>query len=609
MGRKIAVIALLSVLILSLFAGVVAGADGEESVENTLVEKMEEHDPDKYVDEEGNRLSYFERNLARVMWKFMLAVVKLFRLDAIETLIFSSSVKTETGVFQSHDAPEVGGIFYAEEWEKIIKPGYILFRNIALALLGISVVWGGMKIATKSSSPVGRAEIKEMFIDWIVTAVGIGIMLTLVIFVMDINSALVAGIGKLIDPGLISSFGEGDSTLVTMRLTESFETGSWFFTFFAYLYMTILIVYFNFLYLLRKFLIMVLIIVGPLVLWSWSKGHQTSLWVWASEVVSNILMQSAHALVFVVYFNIAAHATRGFMGSPIGKTLLLLMLVPAATLLRSLITGWFGIIGLNEEKTAGGVFGGVTGGVAALAGSGGGIIGAFTSRGGGGSGGARGQGSWDRGEESGKYGKAGSIASKTLGVTGAVAGGVLGAAAAPVFSSFGAGSAGEKLASAGRDFGKAAGAPFEALGSYIDEKVSGAVSDSGGSDVDDGVGSGGSGGSGSRPSGSGGRGRSGGFTAAGGSPPPASAGALPAFDAGATDFPVEDFPVEPSGEAFDDASGETSGESPSTGGRNVPPPGGDSSPRGRPGRGSSSGPGNNPDIFGGMENRMENRGE
>ena len=43
----------------------------------------------------------------------------------------------------------------------------------------------------------------------------------------------------------------------------------------------------------------------------------------------------------------------GFISSPFAKLLMLLMLVPVGSLLRQLITGWFGLLGLEEERTAG----------------------------------------------------------------------------------------------------------------------------------------------------------------------------------------------------------------------------------------------------------------
>ncbi len=56
----------------------------------------------------------------------------------------------------------------------------------------------------------------------------------------------------------------------------------------------------------------------------------------------------------------------GFISSPFAKLLMLLMLVPVGSLLRQLITGWFGLLGLEEERTAGRMLGSVIGGFASI---------------------------------------------------------------------------------------------------------------------------------------------------------------------------------------------------------------------------------------------------
>jgi len=436
-------------------------------------------DPDKYVNEDGKRMNAFERAIATPLWQLMRAVVQMFRLEPIESLIFNRpmqlfsmfsswsdqvSGKGEPKFFQGHNAPEIGGLFYEGEWNNIVKPPFEVFRNIALTLLGITVVTLGIKVAMNSGNPIGRAESKEAILNLLITAILIGMMLIIVMFIMDLNIGLVATVEDGIDESLLTKFGEGDSAFVTLRLTETLSTGSWFFTFFAYGYLIFLTIYFNVLYLLRKFVVMVLIIVGPVVVWAWGRGHQMSLYLWLSELISNIFMQSAHAIVFMLYFNIAANAQYGVMGSPVGKLLLLLMLVPVGLLLRKLITTWFNIIGLDEEATAGGILGGVMGGFAGFAGIGGGVTqslmptsraaaggipkGAAAGAAGGGAaagaakgGAAVGATAATKGAALGSFlGPPGALIGGTVGAIGSIAGGLIKATAAPVGAAVGAGS-------------------------------------------------------------------------------------------------------------------------------------------------------------------------
>lgn len=500
MIRKIAIV-LLVLVMFSFVSPVIVNVVYAADVGGWFNESFKGFDPNEYEDEDGKKLGWFESQIANTMYKVLCSVMEHLRLEPLETLIFRRPMKASSGVededykpsfFLAYgSSPEIGGIFYKNEWDNIIKPSHDFFKTAAFILLTISVIIGGLNMALKSGNPTERAQTKDMFMNWVITAFILTAMLMLVLFVFDLNSAVVVGVedlvserygemglpgtelvrdddgkdfpefrphedkkyviknetfnvvenleyhwtvkivesgggeietfkghvegknkikfewdgklnGKKAKPGLYkyqlsatywySAGGgtsisrtekdpegyvyvvdkkgnRGDPVVITptTKIANSLITGgSWFFTFLVYSGFIVLTIYFNILYLLRKFIIMALLIIGPLIVLAWGKGKQMSFYLWLSEMISNIFMQSAHALVFALYLMVTAIVKEGFMGSPFGKLLMLIMLVPVGMLLRQLITGWFGLLGIDEEKTAGVLMGGALGSIAAV---------------------------------------------------------------------------------------------------------------------------------------------------------------------------------------------------------------------------------------------------
>ena len=171
----------------------------------------------------------------------------------------------------------------------------MVFKNVSFSILLISVLLG-VSIALKSET-LSRGSRQGDVFNWIVTAVMIGAMLTLTVIAFDLNSRLVVAVEGIIRQSLNIQGG----SYPTLKLAESLTTGSWFFTFLSFAGFIVLTVFFNVLYLLRKFIISILLVVGPLVVLAWGRGRQMSLYLWLSELASNIFMQAAHAIAFALY--------------------------------------------------------------------------------------------------------------------------------------------------------------------------------------------------------------------------------------------------------------------------------------------------------------------
>jgi hypothetical protein len=137
--------------------------------------------------------------------------------------------------------------------------------------------------------------------------------------------------------------------------------------------------FFNLLYLERMLVIAALVAIGPLAAWAWVWQQRGTAWgLWFSELTSNILMQSAHAIVIAVTWGLLATNTLPWWQYAVAIG----FAIPIGSLLRRMITGFFELIGLREEAAAAGMMAGLAGSAKAIVGSGGRAAGGGTGGGG-----------------------------------------------------------------------------------------------------------------------------------------------------------------------------------------------------------------------------------
>lgn len=108
----------------------------------------------------------------------------------------------------------------------------------------------------------------------------------------------------------------------------------------------------NFLYMVRKFVLGVLISVSPMVAWAWLTQKKTPVLLLMSEIVSNGFMSLSHAIVLAFYASMVTYSGDGMFSTWWAKLFAISLLIPVSALLRRLITGWLNLIGIDEEKYA-----------------------------------------------------------------------------------------------------------------------------------------------------------------------------------------------------------------------------------------------------------------
>lgn len=154
----------------------------------------------------------------------------------------------------------------------------------------------------------------------------------------------------------------------------------------------------------RTLVLAALFIVSPIVAWSWAWNPRGTAWgLWLTEVVSLAFLPTSLAITAAAMAALFGGVVRTAEMPAWAEVVSMLMLLPTASLLRRLISGWFGLIGLHEDRNAQALAGNIFGG--ALRGSlyaVGGMTSAMFSRGGGGG------GSGDFGGPSGSGGPVGA---------------------------------------------------------------------------------------------------------------------------------------------------------------------------------------------------------
>ena len=108
----------------------------------------------------------------------------------------------------------------------------------------------------------------------------------------------------------------------------------------------------RFLYMVRKFVLGVLISVSPMVAWAWLTQKKTPVLLLMSEIVSNGFMSLSHAIVLAFYASMVTYSGDGMFSTWWAKLFAISLLIPVSALLRRLITGWLNLIGIDEEKYA-----------------------------------------------------------------------------------------------------------------------------------------------------------------------------------------------------------------------------------------------------------------
>jgi len=316
------------------------------SVTNSSVTSASPYDnpPDNNPDE-GQDEGLIAKIIAK-LFETVNAALAAMGFSSVEQLIYNlpeAKLQFEGGVkpkYLSATGPNFG-LYTDSEWQHVKT-----FYGISFALAWLAIVYQlilvGVAIAKPTADPAKRRSIQEAFGSLITAGIFVTVSWVPVAFFLEVNNAFVEMLSQPIRrSGSIGTAVVTDSALVGALIN------------FFFILATIIL---NIQYLLRKFAITVLFVVAPLVACLWlSKSRRATFFVWLAELASQVFLQSAHALVFLLFWTLyfAGRESQSIFGVWWAPIVMIFALTPIANLLRKLITSLFGVrFQPNEEKEA-----------------------------------------------------------------------------------------------------------------------------------------------------------------------------------------------------------------------------------------------------------------
>lgn len=256
-------------------------------------------------------------------------------------------------VFPESDSPNAPYVFTDSEWKNVIMPWYKMMLMIAsaAAIYQIAILWVGYSTVAGSINPQKMVSAKETAWNLILVVIFMTQVPNIAKYIFEANAVFVDAIkGTLQSRGLYDVAIKGMSGAAyeaAKSATGNPLLDSLIMAAYAGLMLSL-----NFLYMVRKFVLGVLITVSPLVSWAFLTKKKTPVLLMMSEIVSNGFMSLSHAIVLAFYASMVTYNGDGMFSTWWAKLFAMSLLIPVSSLLRRLITGWLNLIGIDEERYA-----------------------------------------------------------------------------------------------------------------------------------------------------------------------------------------------------------------------------------------------------------------
>lgn len=261
------------------------------------------------------------------------------KLKPIEDLVFDTNSDTSSPMADA---------FSSAEWYNLVLPWYR-----AVLAFGTSVIVIESVILLKSygfiASPSKRSTVQEMLFNTgfaVLLAFGTPVLMRLI---LDANKAVVAfARSQVTSMSPSSSLGAADQASGSAILDAVISIAD-----------VGLMMYMNILYLVRKFVLAILLIIAPIVGWSWmSRGTRQTALLMLSELVTNGMMTASHALPYA-FFLTMLNLNGSLLGTAWAKLLGFTLIIPLSAFLRRMLIGFFDFLGMHEESAASAALGGM----------------------------------------------------------------------------------------------------------------------------------------------------------------------------------------------------------------------------------------------------------
>ncbi|MBR6033576.1 MAG: hypothetical protein IKP28_02385 [Clostridia bacterium] len=233
----------------------------------------------------------------------MPAIMLNFALSAVggpnttvETIFFNNVELTKINVFEPSDQGPVQLI------RDSIASFYIAFRNLAIAMSLVSLIYIGIRMAI-SSVAEDKARYKQLLINWVVGFALIFVLHFIIIIMLTANDMLIKAIG--------------DGTVNNTRYMTTLQRQVWyipltisFSSLFMYCILLVISLVFLIRYIKRMLTVSFLITISPLVCVTYAvdkvgNNKAEILNTWLREFLYNVLIQPFHCIIYAVLIGIA----------------------------------------------------------------------------------------------------------------------------------------------------------------------------------------------------------------------------------------------------------------------------------------------------------------
>lgn len=271
----------------------------------------------KYQDVDSSLQEAYTIDIIQIIWN-------VANINTLNTLIFGNPYCIW---FDNPDEKLVFGIFTEEQKTKIIDPVFSMFTGLFMVALVASMMITGIKMAFKGfGSKVEFTEELFMYISVFVLLIGYWLLIEQI---LNINWAITGGFREFL---LAQGVDLSSSTIVATQ--DDFNFTDIIIMFAEW----VLMLFLNFVYILRTFMITILLCLGGLAILSLLfQSTRSYFGTWIQDFVGAVFVQSIHGLYLTIVLLFVSQL-EGEMAVVI-KLLLLVLFLP----ITSMIMNWMNL--------------------------------------------------------------------------------------------------------------------------------------------------------------------------------------------------------------------------------------------------------------------------
>lgn len=227
-------------------------------------------------------------------------------------------------VWAENEVMAEDGVFTTTEKNKIIDPVFKVLGAVYGTIITLAIMISALKLSFKAHSPQSRADFWQDVMYWVLSALFLATFTQTTNLLFSLNQAIVDTFGALAGERV-------ENTSIIAGFGEDWAIG-WIFTFLAEWFLALIM---NFIYIARKIVILLLMIMGVVAAVSLVFAKTRYFFgVWLKELIGNIFLQSIHAIIL---FAFAMMAETG--ASIILKLGMMIMFIP----LSGMVSKWLNL--------------------------------------------------------------------------------------------------------------------------------------------------------------------------------------------------------------------------------------------------------------------------